>query len=382
MIISHKTECYPNGSQKELFEKCFGMRRFYFNKTIMTLKQKFGDLKESRKLITKKEVFCFKRSVFRDHYYDLVRSVPSHILNTAMDDVMFALDSLWKKGQIITLRKKKLSNTFRINKSGIRGSFVYTNGEKQLRLPTIGYVKLAEPLRWDDADIKTVTIKKVAGRYFISITCEIPDKPRYTPKNIHIGIDWGVKTYITGFDGHQILKGDFDTVKLERLDKNVSRKQKALSRKVRNSKNWQKAKIKLEQAYLNFVNYRLDCIRKWVHELDQNYDSVTFEDLGMRFVTSNRRLARAAARKPYYLLKNCTVNKFSQTGKTVFLTPKSYPSTQTCYVCGSCKTGKEKMVLGDAVYICHECGNEDDRDENAAKNIWGFKELEVATLDS
>ena len=380
MILTHKTECFPTPSQEGLFEKCFGMRRFYFNKTIMTLRHKHGDLKENRKLITKKEVMSYRRDVFRDHYYELVRSVPSHILDTAIEDVMFALNSLWKKGREITLRKKKASNTFRFCKSGAN-PFRYTNGEKCITLPTVKTLKMAEPLRWDDADIRTVTIKRTAGRYFICITCEVPDLPRYQNRNRHVAIDWGIKTYITAFDGTDVLVGDFDQAKLDRLDKRVASYQKALARKTRFSKNWHKAKTKLEQAYLNFVNYRHTEVKDMVKYIDEHYDSVTLENLGMRFVSSNRRLARRAAQKPFYLLKATLINKLAQTGKSVFLVPKGYPSTQTCNSCGNVKVGVEKLKLGDKVYECKVCGHTDDRDVNAAKNLWSYKNLEVATLE-
>lgn len=380
MVLTHKTECYPNTDQISLIERCFGMRRFYFNKTLMTLKHKYGDLKESRKLITKKEVMTYRKDIFRNSYYELVRSVPSHILDTALEDVMFALNSLWKKGKEIGLRKKKDSNTFRFCNSGTSGSFRYTNGEKVIGLPVIKGIKLAEALRWDNASIKTVTIKKTAGRYFISITCEIPNAPIVPNENRHLGIDWGIKTYITGFDGKEFHSVDFDEEKLRKLDKHIAKQQKSLARKIRFSSNWNKAKTKLQQAYLDFNNYRLDLIKYWAYCFDACYDSITLEDLGMKFVTSNRRLAHKAKQKPFYLLKNALINKFQQSGKSVYLVPKNYPSTQTCNACGNVKEGKEKMKLGESVYKCGRCGFVKDRDENAAMNLWSYRNLEVASL--
>ena len=140
-------------------------------------------------------------------------------------------------------------------------------------------------------------------------------------------------------------------------------------------------KTKLQQAYLNFVNYRYDFIHQIVHEINQTYDSVTLEDLGMKFVTQNKHLAAAARRKPYYLLKEALINKFKQYGKKVYLVNKSYPSTQTCYQCGHVKQGDEKMKLGEHTYHCNHCGHVDDRDGNAAKNLWACKEVTLATLE-
>jgi putative transposase len=388
MILTHKTECFPTNEQKEFFERCFGMRRFYFNKAIMTLKGRYGDLKENIKSIKSKEVMSLRKDVFLQHYRSLKLTVPDHILYTSMEDVIFALNSLRKKGKVIKLRKKKASNTFRICRSGDGVTFRYKNGSKYIKLPqfdkyNLSGLKMAESLRWNikDTTIRTVTIKKFAGRYFISIVCELDDLPLNVNQNRHIGIDWGLKKYITGYDGTNIIEDDFNEITLKRLDKRIAIHQKSLSRKKMNSNNWLKAKTKLQQAYLNFNNYRHEYVNSIVNIINQEYDSVTLEDLGMAFVTRNKHLAHRARQKPFYLLKVKLINKFHQTGKKVYVVPRSYPSTQTCNACGHVKTGDEKMKLGDHIYHCNACGHEDDRDHNAAKNLYSYRNLEEAQLE-
>ena len=388
MMITHKTEIFPDVEQVKQIEINFGLRRFFFNKSIMLLKHKYGDLKENKKLIKKKELMENRSTVIRGKYKWLVSKGPSQILDTTIEDVQFALDSLWHKGRDIKLRKKKESNTFRICRSGVKpdgssASFtLHPDNKALIRLPKMGYVEMAEELRWEDKPetIRTVTVKKEANRYFIAITCEIPN-PKPLPKtNKSLGIDWGLKQYITAFDGDGIVTADFDNGKLIRLDKRVARFNKRLARGKRFSKTWLKVKTKLQQAYLNFVNYRHDFIRKLVHEINQAYDSVTLENLGMKFVTQNKRLAKSARRKPYYLLKVALINKFNQYGKKVYLVGKSYPSTQTCYQCGHVKKGEEKIER-ERTYHCNHCGHVDDRDENAAKNLWACRETTLATIE-
>ena len=389
MIITHKTEIFPNDEQVKQIEINFGLRRFFFNKTIMTLKHKYGDLKANKKLIKKKELMEWRKTLFRAKYKWLVEKTSTHVLDTTIEDVQRSLDSLWSKGRNIKLRKKKESNTFRIHRSGPKPdggcySFnLHPDNKALLRLPKIGYVEMAEELRWEEKPetIRTVTVKKEAGRYFVAITCEIP-VPKPLPKtNKSLGIDWGVKTYITAFDGEEVFTVDFDNGKLIKLDKRVEKLNQRLARRKRFSKNWLKVKTKLQQAYLNFVNYRYEYIKQLVYEINQAYDSVTLEDLGMKFVTQNKHLAAAARRKPYYFLKNALISKFKQYGKKVYLVDKTYPSTQTCYQCGHVKKGEEKMELGDHIYHCHHCGHVDDRDANAAKNLWACKGLTLATIE-
>ena len=390
MMITHKTEIFPNQEQVKQIEINFGLRRFFFNKTIMTLKHKYGDLKANKRLITKKELMEYRKTVFRSKYKWLAEKTSTHVLNTSIEDVQFALDSLWRRGRDILLRKKKNSNTFRICRSGgpkpdgsCTSFALHPDNKALIRLPKMGYVKMAKELRWEEKPetIRTVTVKKEANRYFIAITCEIPN-PKPLPKtNKSLGIDWGVKTYITAFDGDDVFTADFDNRKLKRLDRRVARLSRRLARGKRFSKNWLKVKTKLQQAYLDFVNYRYDFIYKIVHEINLAYDSVTLENLKMGFVKQSRRLSAAVRRKPYYLLKEALINKFKQYGKKIYLVSKSFPSTQTCYQCGHVKKGEEKMKLGEHTYHCKNCGHTDDRDENAARNLWACKDVTIATLE-
>ena len=387
MIITHKTEIYPNAEQVRQIEINFGMRRFFFNKSIMALTHKYGDLKENKKLIKKKELMEYRKTLFRAKYKELTSYASGQVLECTIEDVCVALNSLWKKGRTIKLRKKKDSNTFRIVRNstkpdGSSGAFNYDNTTPSIRLPKIGYLKMAEQLRWEHkpTTIRTVTVKKTAGRYFISITCEVEDLPIMPKTNKSLGIDWGIKTYITAFDGTDVLTTDFDNRKLKKLDRRIAQTQKSLARKVRFSCNYKKATIKLQQAYLNFNNYRYSFIHELAHQLVHEYDSITLEDLEMSFVTRNRRLAHKAKQKPYYLLKSTLINKFAQYSKPVYLVSKSYPSTQTCYQCGNVKTGEEKMGLGESVYTCKCCGYKEDRDSNAAMNLWACKDVTLGTL--
>jgi putative transposase len=378
MVLTHKTECFPNNEQIKTIEQNFGMRRFFFNKTIMTLKHKYGDLKKNRKLITKKEVFSLRKELFRSKYKELTKTVPSVILDTALEDVMFSLNSLWKKGKDVTLRKKKYSNTCRFFRKNDT-SFRYTNESKYISTIKLNILKLAEPLRFhiEDDTIRTITIKKQANRYFISITCELPDYEEPELSNKHIGIDWGLKTYLTCYDGKNLLEADFDNERLLKLDNRIAKYQRKLSKKKLYSNNWFKVKTKLEQSYLDFNNYRLDIIKKMVHYFNENYDSVTIEGLSMSFVNKNKRLAHRSKQKPFYLFKEYLINKFSSFGKKVYKAPKFYPSTQKCSNCGKVKTKKDKMKLGESVYKCNSCKLIIDRDENAAINLFNFKEVTV-----
>ena len=390
MILTHKTEIFPTSEQVKQIEINFGMRRFFFNRIIMALKHKYGNLKESIKLIKKSELMDYRSKVLRVKYKWLAAKAPSHVLNTSIEDVQFALDSLKRKGRNIKLRKKKESNTFRICKSGQATTFWYESGEKYIGLPQftkhgLPKLKLAEPIRWENPNIRTVTIKKEAGRYWMAITCDVDDSlfPKVKNQNRAIGLDWGVKTYVTGYDGgEEILEADFDMARLSKLDFKMRKAHKSLSRKVKYSKNWMKAKTKLQQAYLDLNHFRYAEIDTIVKYIADNYDTVIMESLNARFFSKIRGLNRLMALKPPYFLKMKLLNKLKQQGKKLYVVPSNFPSTQICNACGYRKVDDEKMKLGMHTYHCKNCGHVDDRDANAAKNIYSCRNLEeVVSLE-
>ena len=389
-MLTHKTECFPSEAQKQFFERCFGMRRFFFNVSITELKRRYNrNLKENVKKIKTKEIMALRKDLILAKYRELKLTVPDHILYTTMEDIVFSIDSLKRKGRDIKLRKKKESNTFRICKSGQGTTFWYENGEKSIGLPQfikhdLPKLRLAEPIRWENPNIRTVTIKKEAGRYWMAVTCEIDDSLFPKPKNQNraIGLDWGVKTYITAYDGREVFEADFDKVKLLKLDFKMRKAHKSLSRKVKYSKNWMKAKTKLQQAYLDLNNYRYAEIDGIVKDIVDNYDTVIMESLNASFFSKNHKLSRLVALKPPYLLKMKLLNKLKQLGKKLYVVPSNFPSTQICNACGYRKVGDEKMELGEHTYRCKNCGHVDDRDVNAAKNIYSCRNLEeVVSLE-
>lgn len=399
-LLTHKTQIFPNNEQIELIEKAFGMRRFFFNKSLMELKHRFNnDLYNNKKSITRRMLTEMQKDIFRSKYKELTKSVPSVILNTAMEDLQSALTSLWSKSKWkknkntektninrvkrgkkphsndIELRKKKNSNTARWQRKDA-GSFKYDK-DKGLDLIRLGFVKMATPLKYEFNDnIKTATIKKEAGKYYISIVISVLESEIkvYPKTHKHVAFDWGLKTFMSGYDGKNHFSLNFDKTLLRKKENIIALRQRCLSNKKRFSTNWHKAKIKLQLAYKRKENYIDEYIKHEVNKLAKAYDSITLEDLNMSFVMKNSRLARTASSQPYYKFKITVFNKFKQSNKKVFLVDNRFPSTQLCSCCGNVKTTVDKMKLGDNIYDCKQCNLVIDRDENAAINIYSNPE--------
>jgi len=375
-FISFKTEIFPSFDQITCIEQSFGVRRSVFNETLSYLTKKYKDLKKNCKKIKKDEIMKY-RSVLRKDYKKILQTAPSQIVETTMEDLQQSLLSLKKKGKEILKRTKKKSNTCRISRKN-ETNFHYTNSTKYLKIVRIGTIKMAEsiPYKFDD-NIKLVTIKKDANRYFISITMSVNtvELKSFAKTGKTIAFDWGIKTYLTGYNGKKFYKFDFDRNIMDNLDRNICRKHKKLSSCKFGSNNYEKARAKLEASYMNRRNYQEDFLKKLAKKLVVKYDNVIFEDLNMSFMLKNKLLAKKASERMYYKMKVIISRKFTQSDKSVYLVPKSYPSTQMCSKCGNVLVGSNKIKLHTRKYECKKCGFTKDRDKNAAKNIFKCRDL-------
>ena len=118
MYLTHRTEIFPTQEQQEMLAKMFGYRRLVFNKALEYLLDKYKNLKDKRKEIKKKEIMDLRMLIFRteDTYKTLLKEIPNQVLDTALEDLIQALESLWKEGKEIKYRSKKSENTARLYK--------------------------------------------------------------------------------------------------------------------------------------------------------------------------------------------------------------------------------------------------------------------------
>jgi putative transposase len=305
-----------------------------------------------------------------------MKLVPSQILETTMEDFQQSLDSLWRKGKKLSLRRKKESNTCRISRKN-EFNFKY-NSPKYLTIVRLGNIKMAEPLRYEFNDnIKVVTIKKMSNRYFISISMEVPNEEPIRKTGKTIAFDWGNRVFLTGFDGSKFHEYNFDPYKQGLLNKNIKRKQKALSSKKLNSKNFFKAKAKHEKVQFDRTNFQEDYIKKLVLKLVNEYDDVILENLNLGFIYKgfNKTNKKSSNDKPFYKFKVYLYNKFKQNDRLIYEVDKTNTSKK-CYHCGyiHTKLGSSKE------FNCPNCDIIIDRDKNAALNIFHQPNREIINL--
>lgn len=208
---------------------------------------------------------------------------------------------------------------------------------------------------------KTLTVKRDSiGDFYIYIVCiediEIPDRQGKS----FVGVDFGLKTFLTLDNGEQIDSPLFfkqSLIEIRRLNKELSSKKLG-------SSNRGKAKRKLAKAHMKIANRRRYWFYELTHQLTDRYDALFFEDLNMTGMVKlwGRKVSDLARSEFMDVLQHVAKKK----GVYVGLVDRFFPSSKTCSECG-CLT--EKLDLNVREWRCDDCGALHDRDINAAKNI-------------
>lgn len=215
--------------------------------------------------------------------------------------------------------------------------------------------------------LKSITIKKENNKWFIICLCQLPDieKKTFDPKRA-IGIDVGIKTFAALSDGTSVPSQNYKS-----KEKLLKRRQRQLDKKQKGSKNRTKARKKVNKQYCKIKNQRLDFTHKTSTAITNQYCFPMTEDLHIKGMVKNRKLAKAISDQGWALFINQLHYKSLQNGGHLTKIGRFQPSSKTCSQCGCIKT---ILLLPERLYNCSDCGIVLDRDTNAAINIkrWGI----------
>jgi len=356
---SHVIQMKPNNQQATYFEKACGCQRFVYNWGLSAWKAEYeaGNKPTGRGL--KKQFNAIKHT---DTPW--IAEVTKCVVDTAFENLNTAFRNFF--------RTKNGKTYPKFHKKGVKDSFTVDNTKfavdgKRIRIPKLGWVRMTEELRFD-GKLMSATVKKRAGKWFVSIAVETTDAVSENQATGAVGIDLGVKTLATLSDGTV-----FENPKTYyKYDKQLRRTQKSLSRKKKGSKNRAKAKLKLSK-----IHYRINCVvEDYIHKMTRhvadNYNTVVLEDLNVKGMLKNRHLSKAVSRSNFHKIKRFLQYKCGD----VRVVDRFYPSSKTCSSCGRIKD----MPLHLRTYEC-ECGLRLDRDLNAAINILGQGLPEVKPVE-
>ena len=276
-------------------------------------------------------------------------------------------------------------------KSDVRMYFVKYNPKDcycerhRIKIPALGWVRLKEkgyiPTTKDGWKIKSGTVSIKAGRYYVSVLVEIPNIQITKNNNEGIGIDLGLKDFAIVSNG-KTYKNINKSVRVRRLEKQLRREQRRLSRKYENlkkgestQKNIQKQKLKVQRLYHKIDSIRTDYINKTIAEIVKTKPSyIAIEDLNVSGMMKNRHLSKAVASQKFYEFRTKLKAKCDDNGIGLRIVNRWYPSSKMCHCCGSIK---KDLKLSDRIYRC-SCGYMEDRDFNSSLNLRDAVTYEVA----
>jgi putative transposase len=262
---------------------------------------------------------------------------------------------------------------FKSRKKGI-GSARFTGSipiyDDAIGLPRLGLLRLKEheylPM---NVKVGSATLSEKAGRWYVSVCVHVEREEPRPATGEPIGVDLGIKTLAVLSDGRM-----FENPKALRKNlKALKRASRAHSRKVKGSRNRNKAKLRLAKEHARIANIRRDALHKTTSAImaktkpdDERPATVVVEDLNISGMLKNRRLSRAIADVGMYEFRRQMVYKAKDAGVRVVLASQWEPSSKTCHACG---WKDEHLTLADRVFVCSDCGNVTDRDYNAACNL-------------
>lgn len=379
LLKSFKTEINPTQEQMQKINRAIGTCRFVYNFYLAHNKELYDS---EKRFLSGMDFQKWLNNIYlkENPEYLWIKEVSSKSVKQSIMNADKAFKRFFKKQSGFPRFKKK-------SRSDVKMYFVRNNPndcfceKHRINIPTLGWVRLKEkgyiPTSKQGYRIKSGTVSRKAGRYYVSVLIDMPDTEKPQLNTFGLGIDLGIKEFAVMSNG--IVKKNINkTAKLRKLEKQLKREQRCLSRKYedvkkRNKKkgeatrqNIQKQLLRVQKLHQRIDNIRTDYMNKTIAEIVKTKPSyITIEDLNVKGMMKNRHLAKAVASQKFYEFRIKLETKCKETGIELRIVDRWYPSSKLCHKCGSLK---KDLKLSDRKYIC-KCGYHADRDFNASLNL-------------
>ncbi len=377
MQLTHKIRLYPTPQQVEYFKRACGTVRFVWNWALAEWNRQYAEGLRPNAMALKKRFNAIK-----------YREFPwlKGIHRDAHAQPFAHLQKAWRR----YLKEGKEIGKPQFKKKGrCRDSFYVANDKLRLqgtriRLPKVGEVAMAEALRFD-GKVLGATVSRTADRWYVAIQVEVKDEQYYRRRtgNGVVGIDLGVKALATLSTGEVIQAPKPLQRAMRRLQirsRRVSRKCTAAKgqiglrpdqpipkgTKLPVSQNRQKSAARLAKLHARIANLRADFTHKLTTRLCRENQAVVIEDLNVKGMQANDKLARAISDVGFGMFRSQIEYKAKRYATRLIVADRWYASSRLCSVCG---WKHDALTLRDRTWTCPQCGTMHERDLNAAINL-------------
>jgi putative transposase len=366
-IKAFKIRCYPTAEQRRLFAQTEGACRYVRNRVLREMDE-FHQTTGVYKSVVEmsREVTKWKKEMETAW----LAEIPSDPIAQELRDLDTAFKNFFaKRAKYPKKAKKRFGCSIRFVFDHRHTGKVKAWNNQSLVLPKLGTVRLAQPERLPSQMPKLVTLSRDgAGRYFVSFAVEV--EVQHIPlTGVSVGVDLGIKVLAVESDGtrHDGAKA------LKRKLRHLKRQQRALSRKVgarkgeKQSNRYRRQARRVGRIHARISDMRRDAQHKASIAIVRKADVIALEDLNVKGMLRNGKLARNIADQGFSELLRQIEYKAGWYGKVVLLADRWAPTSKTCSACGQV----HDMPLSKRTMVCG-CGLVLDRDENAARNILSF----------
>ena len=356
MYKARKYRIYPTNSQKELIHKHCGSVRFLYNLALETKTTAYlGNRVNLSRYDLQKQVVDLKKEL------PWLKETNSQSLQSALINLDEAYKKFFKGAGFPKFKKKTNGGSFAVPQNVIVENDLliipkFKEGIKIVLHRTI------------NGTIKSATISVTpTGKYFVSILCDTKEEiPTKAPieENTTIGVDLGIKDFLTTSDGEVVdnpkyLKNNIDRLKV--LQRRASKKKKG-------SSNRRKANKRVALLHEKITNQRQDFLHKVSTKLIRENQTIALETLGISNMIKNHNLAQAISDVSWSEFNRMIEYKAEWYGVNVLRIGRFTPSSKAC----ECGVINKDLKLSDRVWKCKSCGRVNERDYLAARNIKKF----------
>jgi putative transposase len=372
---TYKFRLYPNDKQEKLLNNSLETCRIIYNKVLETRKVAY---ETEKKTITKFD--CNKLITKWRETDERIKGVYSQVLQNVSERVDLAYRGFFQrvKKQGEKAGFPRFKGYGRYDSMAFPGTGYKLINHELLEVSKIGKIK-TKIHREIDGEIKRLTLKREAGKWFACIVIEKEDYEmieRHKP----IGIDLGVSYFLTNSNNEKIENPKYYDKSKLKLGK-VQRKYSKLKELPKDDKKKCKVRKILQKVHAKIRNQRKDFLHKLSRNIVNNYSHICVENLNIKkmlkegYTTLARHISDCGWRDFLHMLDYKAVEAGSQ---VIYVNP-AYTS-QTCSKCGK----EVKKELSERIHKCGACGLEIDRDYNAALNILriGMDSLSSNTLEA
>jgi len=375
-ILAYQYRLYPNKAQAVLIEKHFGCNRWIYN---YFLQRKIEHYKETKKTIGWCELANELPKLKEEKEW--LNEVSSHSLQQTILHLDRAYTNFFRSNMGFPKFKSKKNNRHSYTIPdflSIRPDFE----NNRLYLPKFVQTKKKDNRlkcifgRKFEGNIRQCTVSRKCDKYYVSIlveqNVELPSKPE-AKQDTSVGIDFGVKTFLTLSNGEKIESPKYFKQSQDKLAKHQQDLAQLEKEGFKDSTKYKSKKEQITKLHVKIARQRKDFLDKLSYKLthDNQVETICIEDLSIKNMQNQNEAPanRIIGDLGWFNLTRMIQYKSDWYGKNFLKIGRFEPSSKTCNVCGNVY---HELKRDEREWECSKCSSRHDRDINAAKNIKDF----------